>query len=99
MASDQVDSVCARMFLDQKRYRKRFNKKVGSNRASLKIGSFVFSRREHVQRGIATHKLALIADGPCEVSSMDDTNVAVRIGNNVERVSRDRVITFSTSDN
>lgn len=43
------------------------------------------------------HKLATIADRQCQVTSMDDINVAVKIGSDIERVLLYKVVTSSIS--
>lgn len=86
------------MLQEQKMYQKRLDMKVRSKRDSHQIKSFVFLRCEHVQCGEATPKLVLIADQPYEATTIDDKTVAIKIGTNIERVSRDRVVTLSASD-
>lgn len=46
----------------------------------------------------ATHKLFLITDGPYEITSMDDTTVAVKISTHIERVLLNRVVTSPVSE-
>lgn len=96
--SHLVDNASAHLLREQKKYQKRFNKKVRLNKDGLQIGSFVFLRRGNVQRREATHRLELIVDDPNEVTSMGDTIAAVKIGTKIERVSRNRVVTFFESE-
>lgn len=71
---------------------------IGRNRDNLQVQAFLFQCCRHVRCDKATHKLAPIADKPCEVASTDYTIVAAKIGTNFERVLHDRVATLSVSN-
>ena len=76
----------------QKKYQRNFNARTRIPRNTLGVGSFVFVRKEFFDKENKKHKLAPIADGPYRVVSLTPDTVVLRIGEEDERVSRDRIV-------
>lgn len=93
-----VDSASVNMLPEQKEYKKWFNEKVRPHKGSLQIGFQFLPRSENVQRGEATHELALITNRNYKLTSKGDTTVAGRIFSHIERVLHNRLVTSPVPD-
>ena len=85
-----MSTASAELEKRQARYKRNFDARLLPVQ-QISEGSFVFIRRDHTPRTESRHKLAPVADGPFEVVGADEHTVVVKIDENVERVSRDRV--------
>lgn len=65
------------------------------NKVTLTPSRFIFVRREYTKQAEGKHKLQPIADGPFQIITSDVTIVTVRIGNKVQKISRDRMVEAS----
>ena len=86
-----MSTASAELEKRQARYKRNFDARLRLPVQQISEGSFVFVRRDHTPRTESRHKLAPVADGPFEVVGADEHTVVVKIDENVERVSRDRV--------
>ena len=77
------------LYREQARYKRNYDARVRTTREKLHAGTQVFVRREYFKEG--KHKLSPLADGPFWVVDVDDETAVVRIGDQDERVSRDRL--------
>ena len=86
-----MSTASAELEKRQARYKRNFDARLRLPVQRISEGSFVFLRRDHTPRTESRHKLAPVADGPFKVVGADEHTVVVKIDENVERVSRDRV--------
>ena len=86
-----MSTASAELEKRQARYKRNFDAWLRLPVQQISKASFVFLRRDHTLRTESRHKLAPVANGPFEVVGADEHTVAVKIDENVERVSRDRV--------
>ena len=76
----------------QRRYQRNFNSRLRLPKSTLKPGAYVFIRKEFFNEGTRKHKLATIAGRPFKIVLISDSTVVVRIGEEEERISLDRVV-------
>ena len=87
-----MSTASAELETRQARYKRNFDARLRLPVQQINEGSFVFLRRDHTPRTESRHKLAPVADGPFKVFGADEHTVVVKIDENVERVSRDRIV-------
>ena len=81
----------------QRRYKRSFDRRVRLPLDTPVAVSFVFLRKDYTNpRTDTKHKLAPLATGPHKVVSYDGRTVVVQVGDEQERVSRDRVVPAPT---
>ena len=87
-----METANAALSATQRRYQRNFNSRLRRSRNEPTAGSYVFLRKEQTSRtGDTRHKLAPLATGPFKVISVHGRTVVIQIGDDQERVSRDRV--------
>ena len=86
-----MSTASAELEKRQARYKRNFEARLRRPVQQISEGSFVFVRRDHTPKTESRHKLAPVANGPLEVVGADEHTVVVKIDENVERVSQDRV--------
>ena len=76
----------------QARYKRNFDERLRKHRDLLRPGSFAFVRKDYSNpREDTRHKLAARVDGPFFVHSTDAHTAVLKMGDNLERISLDRV--------
>jgi len=76
----------------QASYKKNFDARLTKSRDSLRVGSFAFVRKDYSNpRDDTRHKLAARVYGPFQVHSVNEHTDVLRMGDNLERISLDRV--------
>ena len=76
---------------EQARYKRDFDARPHKPKYDIPSGSYVFLRKEQGTASEPKHKLAQVATGPYQVRTSDQHTVVIAIGDQEERVSRDRV--------
>ena len=76
---------------EQARYKRNFDSRLRKPKYDIPVGSYVFLRKEQGTATEPKHKLAQVATGPYAVKQSDSNTVVIAIGDQEERVSRDRV--------
>lgn len=76
---------------EQARYKRNFDVRLRKQKYEIPVGSYVFLRKEQGTATEPKHKLAQVATGPYLVKKSDQHTVVIAIGDQEERVSRDRV--------
>ena len=76
---------------EQARYKRNFDARLRKPKYDIPVGSYVFLRNEQGTATEPKHKLAQAATGPYAVKQSDRNTVVIAIGDQEERVSRDRV--------
>ena len=76
---------------EQARYKRNFDARLRKPKYDIPVGSYVFLRKEQGTATEPKHKLAQVATGPYAVKQSDRNTVVIAIGDQEERVSRDRV--------
>ena len=76
---------------EQARYRRNFDARLRKPKYDIPSGSYVFLRKEQGTASEPKQKLAQVATGPYQVRTSDQHTVIIAIGDQEERVSRDRV--------
>ena len=76
---------------EQARYKRNFDARLRKPKYDIPVGSYVFLRKEQGTATEPKHKLAQVATGPYAVKQADRNTVVIAIGDQEERVSRDRV--------
>ena len=89
--SSLVSTAKGELAKTQARYKRNFDARLRLPVQEIRKGLFVFVRRDHTPRTESRHKLAPVADGPFEVLEANSDTVVVKTGDDVERISRDRV--------
>ena len=89
----QIEAAGQQMLKTQERYRRNYDDRLRKQRSAIVAGSLVFLRKDHRDPGVRSHKLAPVVTGPHKVVEHDDHTVVIELGNQHERVSRDRVVT------
>ena len=75
---------------EQARDRRDFDSRLRKPKYDIPMGSYVFPRKEHGTDTEPNHKLAHVATGPYHVKGTNQGTVVIAIGNQEERVLRDR---------
>ena len=92
-----VKTAESNALLSRNRYKKDFDKRLRLPKDDIKTGYFVFVRRDYTSKAEGEkHKLAPRADGPYKVFGCTADTVDLQIGEERERVSRDRVVLAPT---
>ncbi|MGH0053543.1 MAG: DDE-type integrase/transposase/recombinase [Sphaerochaetaceae bacterium] len=91
-----MSTAGAEMRKAQDRYKRNFEHRMRRSCENITKGTHVFIRKEYFSKEHPKHKLAPLADGPYEVIDCDDKTVVVEIGNQHERISRDRIVKSPT---
>ncbi len=86
-----VSTATAKNDREQPRMKRNDDERLRSDGQDLRIGGYAFVRKEYHEKDNPKHKLSQIADGPFKIVSFSDDAVLLKIGENQERVSRDRV--------
>ena len=76
---------------EQARYKRNFDARLCKPKYDIPVESYVFLREEQGTATEPKHKLEQVATGPYAVKQSDRTTVVIAIGEQEERVSRDRV--------
>ena len=76
---------------EQARYKRNFDARLRKPKYDIPVGSYVFLRKEQGTATEPKHMLAQVATGPYAVKQSDRNTVVIAIGDQEERVSRDRV--------
>ena len=76
---------------EQGRYKRNFDVRLRRPKYDIPAGCYVFLRKEQGTASEPKHKLARVATGPYQVRKSDPNTVVICIGDQEERVSRDRV--------
>ena len=76
---------------EQARYKRNFDARLRKPKYYIPSGSYVFLRKEQGTGSEPKHKLAQVATGPYQVRTSDQHTVVIAIGDQEERVSRNRV--------
>ena len=76
---------------EQAKYKRNFDARLRKPKYDIHVGSYVFLRKEQGTATEPKHKLAKVATGPYAVKQSDRNTVVIVIGDQEERVSRDRV--------
>ena len=76
---------------EQARYKRNFDARLRKPKYDIPVGSYVFLRKEQGTATEPMYKLAQVATGPYAVKKSDRNTVVIAIGDQEERVSRDRV--------
>ncbi|CDF36784.1 unnamed protein product [Chondrus crispus] len=76
---------------EQARYKRNFDARLRKSKYDIPSGSYVFLRKEQGTATEPKHKLAQVATGPYQVKESTENTVVIAIGDQEERVSRDRV--------
>lgn len=76
---------------EQKRCKRNFNARIRHVRQDLHPDEYAFDRKEHLLGG-HKHKFYPVADDPYRVISVDKGTVVLHIGDQDERISRDRLV-------
>ena len=76
---------------EQARYKRNFDARLRKPKYDIPVGSYVFLRKEQGTATEPKHKLAQVTTGPYAVKQSDRNTVVIAIGDQEERVSRDRV--------
>ena len=76
---------------EQARYKRNLDARLRKPKYGIPVGSYVFLRKEQGTATEPKHKLAQVATGPYAVEQSDRNTVVIAIGDQEERVSRDRV--------
>ncbi|CDF38512.1 unnamed protein product [Chondrus crispus] len=76
---------------EQARYKRNFDARLRNPQYEIPPGSYVFLRKEQGTASEPKHKLAQVATGLYHVRRSDQHTVVIAIGDQEERVSRDRV--------
>jgi len=82
----------------QEKYRNNFDERLRRQKDNLKPGGYVFVRKERFQDEEKKHKLSSVADGPYKIEHVDPYTVTLKIGQTLEKISRDRVVEAPTGD-
>ena len=76
---------------EQARYKRNFDSRLRKPKYDIPVGSYVFLRKEQGTASEPKHKLAQVATGAYSVKKSGQDTVVIAIGDQEERVSRDRV--------
>ena len=76
---------------EQARYKRNFDARLRKPAYEVPVGSYVFLRKEFVDKKESKHKLSPVATGPYRVAEVNKDTVVIIDGTMHERVSRDRV--------
>ena len=76
---------------EQARYKRNFDARLRKPKYDIPSGFYVFLRKEQGTASEPKHKLAQVATGLYQVRKSDPNTVVIVIGDQEERVSRDRV--------
>ena len=76
---------------EQARYKRNFDARLRKPKYDIPVGSYVSLRKDQGTATELKHKLAQVATGLYAVEHSDRNTVVIAIGDQKERVSRDRV--------
>lgn len=79
----------------QKRYKQNTEKRMRPNIVTFTPGHCIFERQQHTNEAGGKHELQVLADGPLQIIAADATAFTMGIGNQVNKIARDRVVDAS----